>query len=231
MPRRSLVAIAIAVAGLAALPAVSVADGPYEPNETAAMALTPVTAPRIDAGLETPQDEDWYLLHPQGVRQIGVLATLATPCPQSYGTLVVELLDAEGSTYPLAVLRLGSDISSTTAPRTSASATFTSQVGHRYFVHVEQSRCDGVGYSLELAPNGALGTALAPTRECATAATARDRASYKLKRLKAARSRARGARRKALSVKVQLQSQQVTVARATAKTTCTRRALTGRPWE
>jgi hypothetical protein len=228
---RSLLTVATTIAVTVGLPASAVADGPYEPNETAAMTSTPVTAPRIDAGLETPQDVDWYLLHPQGVRQVGLLATLVMPCPRAYGMVVIDVLDAEGSTYPVASLRLGSDVMSSNAPRTTEAATFTSQVGHRYFVKVEQSRCDGIGYSLELAPTDALGTTLAPTAACVAATTAGNRASYKLKRLRAARSRARGARRKALGVKVQLQSQQVAVAKATAKTTCTRRALTGRPWE
>ena len=33
------------------------------------MVAAPLTAPRVDAGLETPQDKDWFVLHPRGVRQ------------------------------------------------------------------------------------------------------------------------------------------------------------------
>src|SRR5205085_1128521 len=139
------------VAAALTWPAAAAADGPYEPNETAAMVTAPATAARIDAALETPQDEDWYLLHPQGVRQLGVLATLATPYRTSYGRISIELLDGEGSSYPIASLGLGYEVS-TSARRTADTLAFTSELGHRYFLHVTQSGCDGSAYSLQLTP-------------------------------------------------------------------------------
>lgn len=193
---------------------------------------SPLVTQRIDAGLETPQDEDWYLLHPQGVRQIGIMATLNTVCRSSYGRVTVDLLDADGSRWPIDSLKLGFDVfGNRSAPRTVDTATFTSQVGHRYFLHVTQSSCDPAAYSLGLVPTGALGTRLAPTKACEAGNAAARRAASKLKQLRASRRRARGARRKALGVRIQLQSQQVAQAAANAKASCRRPALVGYPWE
>lgn len=214
------------------LPAAAAADGPYEPNETAGMVAVPLVTQRVDAGLETPQDEDWYLLHPQGVRQVGVMAMLNTVCRTSYGRVTVDLLDADGPRSPLAALRLGYDpFGAQSAPRTVDTARFTSEVGHRYFLHVTQSSCDPAAYSLGIAPTGALGTRLAPTRACEAGSAAARRAVAKLTRLRASRRRAHGARRKALGAKIQRQSQQVTQTAANAKASCTRQTLAGYPWE
>jgi hypothetical protein len=229
LPRFGVLAAALAAA--VSWPAAASADGPFEPNETAAMATTPLTAPRFDAGLETPQDEDWYLLLPQGVRQIGILATLQTQCSKSYGRISLDLLDAEGSSLPVATLQLGYDIWNARTPKTADTAAFTSVVGHRYLLHVTQSGCDSAGYTLQLAPDGALGTRLAPTKACTDANIVATRARVKLRQLRAARRRARGVRRKALAVRIALQSQQVLTTAAAARGTCTRPPLSGYPWE
>lgn len=229
--RSSVAALTLFLCGVA--PAVALADGPYEPNETAMMATTPVTAPQIDAGIETPQDVDWYLLQPQGVRQVGVLVTLATPCPSSYGYLTVKLIDGEGTPYlPLANLSVGHDYMNPSTARTVDSASFTSQVGHRYFLRVSSnSDCVGATYSIALAPRGALGMMLAPTSECAASRQKAVTARVMLRRYQAARRRARGARRGQLGTKIQLQQQQVTQATADAAGVCTRQPLTGSGWE
>jgi hypothetical protein len=226
-----LVAVLMAIAGVAVLPATSVADGPYEPNETAAMASVPHTAPTMDAGLETPQDQDWYLLYPQGVRQIGVLATVNTLCRASYGSVTMDLLDAEGSRSPVDAIRLGYDPAHSKVAVTAATMSFTSQVGHRYLLHVTQSGCDGVAYSMALAPVGALGTTLMRTKTCTDGIRAERRSKTSLTRLRAARRRAHGVRRKQLGAKIQLQSQQVVRAKADTAASCARTVLTGYPWE
>lgn len=228
--RRTLTAAAV-IAAIALSPAAAAADGPHEPNETAAMATIPVTAPRIDAALETKQDEDWYLLHPQGIRQIGLLATLGAPCGSSYGRVIVDVLDGESARVPFESLQLGYDTRNPKVTATTASTVFTSEIGHRYLVHVTQSSCHGVPYSLSLAPIGALGVKLAPTKECATASRARGRATSKLKQLRTARRRARGKKRKALGTKIQLQTQKVTQAKADEASICARPPLVGYPWE
>jgi hypothetical protein len=195
------------------------------------MVTVPLTVPRVDAALETPQDEDWYLLYPQGVRQIGVLATLKTPCSSSDGTVHIDLLDGDGSTLPIVSLRLGYDFTNSKVPLTTATASFTSEIGHRYLLHVTESSCDGVGYSLALAPTGALGRRIAPTQACDAANVIRRRTSYNLRRLRATRRHAHGARRKKLGAKIQLQSQRLTQARADAARACARVPLTGYLWE
>jgi len=155
------------------------------------MVTSPLLAPRVDAGLETPQDEDWYLLYPQGVRQIGVMATLNTSCRASIGRVTVDLLDADGSRSPIESLQFGYDVlGDRSAPRTVDTARFTSVVGHRYFLHVTQSSCDPAAYSMALAPFGALGTRLAPTDACETGNVAARRAASRLKPLRASRRRA-----------------------------------------
>lgn len=221
----------LAVALCVLLPESAAADGPYEPNETAAMVTAPLTASRIDAGLETPQDVDWYLLYPQGVRQVGLLISLNTPCTPSYGNVYAKIIDAEGSPYvPVALMSLGRDPSNPNAPKTVDTASFTSQVGHRYFIRVSQSSCPGASYSIAIAPTGVLGTKLAPTAECTASRKAATNARVKLHRFQTARRRAHGARRRELTAKIQLQQQQVTQAAAAAAATCTRQAVTGSGW-
>lgn len=213
------------------LPTAASADGPYEPNETAAMVTAPLTAPRVDAGLETPQDVDWYLLYPQGVRQVGVLVTLNAPCAQSFGRVSAKVIDGEASPYSsLGDLSLGYDYANSKAPKTADSTAFTSQVGHRYFIRVSQSSCPGASYSIAIAPAGVLGTKLAPTAECTAGRKAAANARVKLRRFQTARRRAHGARRRALTSKIQLQQQRVTQATAAATAACTRQALTGYGW-
>lgn len=195
------------------------------------MATVPLTAPRIDASLETRLDEDWYLLHPQGIRQVGLLATLGAPCGSSYGRVIVDVLDAESARLPIESLQLGFDTRNPKVTATTARTVFTSEIGHRYFAHVTQASCHGVAYTLSLAPIGALGTKLAPTKQCTTASRARGRATSKLKQLRAARRRARGTKRRTLGSKIQLQAQKVTQARADEASICARPPLVGYPWE
>jgi len=226
------VVLIAATTGVASMPAAAAADGTYEPNETAAMVVAPITAPALDAALETPQDTDWYLLHPQGIRQIGVQATLMTACAKSYGRISIDLHDADApGRLAFAAMALGNDIFNSGTPRLSATTTFTSQVGHRYLLHVTQSGCAGGAYSLSLAPTGALGTRLAPADACKAANATATRARVKLKRLRGARRRARGARRRQLGVKIQLQAQQVAQTRADATAACARPPLVGYPWD
>jgi hypothetical protein len=54
MPHPAVIALTVAIAVATAWPTAASPDGPYEPNETAATATVALTAPRIDAGLETP---------------------------------------------------------------------------------------------------------------------------------------------------------------------------------
>jgi hypothetical protein len=165
------------------------------------------------------------------VRQIGVLATLKTPCASSYGSVHIDLLDGDGSQSPISSLRLGYDFTNGKVSLTTATASFTSEIGHRYLLHVTQSSCDAVAYSLAIAPTGALGRRIAPTQACDAANVIRRRTSYNLTRLRATRRHAHGARRKKLGAKIQLQSQRLTQARADAARACARDPLTGYPWE
>ncbi|UTI63916.1 hypothetical protein NBH00_21555 [Paraconexibacter antarcticus] len=217
---------------ISGLTAVASADGPFEPNETALMIAAPLTAPRVDASLETPQDEDWYLLQPQGVRQVGIIAGLIAGCDKSYGSVTFDLLDPDGGgSLPFASMKVGYSYATPDAPVTIDTASFTSDVGRRYYLHVTQSGCPGARYSFAIAPAGVLGTRLAPTEQCSAARKHAANARVKLKRYQAARKKAQGSRRRELGDKIQLQSQQVAKSAAQAVTTCARRALTGYPWE
>ena len=224
--RSAILAVIVALTGATS----AVADGPYEPNETAATAAGPITTPAIHAAFETPQDADWYVLFPQGVRQIGILATLDSPCPTKYGQIRIALLDAEGSPYsPLGSLTLGLSYATSTQNTVDRLA-FTSQVGHRYLLRVTQSSCTGAAYSIDFAPTGALGTTLLPTAECAQAAGAATQAVRRLAGIHAARRHAHGKRRTSLGVRAQIQQQAVVQAKATQAAVCTRNALTSSGW-
>lgn len=195
------------------------------------MVTMPLTVARVDAGLETPQDVDWYLLYPQGVRQVGVLVTLNTPCPSPYGNVYAKVIDGEGYPFsPLAQMSVGHDFSSPNGTKTVDSTAFTSQVGHRYFIRVSQATCPGATYSISIAPSGVLGAMLAPTAECTAGRKVAANARVKLRRFQSARRRAHGARRRELTSRVQLQQQQVTQATANVAAACTRQALTGYGW-
>src|SRR4051794_841078 len=131
------------------MPATALADGPFEPNETAAMVTAPVTVPSLTAALETPQDVDWYLLRPQGVRQIGILGTLNGTCPSNSGYILASVKDADAiASYEvdLGSVKAGYDYNvegSRDTPKTADQVAFTSKVGHRYLVKVSQSGCQG----------------------------------------------------------------------------------------
>lgn len=212
---------------LAAAPAL--ADGPHEPNETAAMVTSPTTS-SVAAALETPQDVDWYLLLPRGVRQVGVLATLGTACSSPTGQVRVNVFDADGSVLPLDTLVLRRDHASGASGITSDHLRYTSKAGHRYFLRVTQTGCEYATYSISFAPSDVLGTHLDPTAECTDSRRAASKQRAALKRLKVLRRRARGARRRGLQQKVELRAQQVTKAEADAKTACSRKPLSGYPW-
>jgi hypothetical protein len=124
------------------VPAAASADGPFEPNESAPTATGPLTLTKIDAGLETPQDEDWYVLYPGAPRQIGVLGTLNGACSSARGGISVTLLDGEVDPYSALIdsFTLGYDpYESSKGVQTAAQLAFTSIKGHRYFLHVKQS--------------------------------------------------------------------------------------------
>ena len=222
-----LLGLTLLVTFLAA--ACAFADGPYEPNETAATATGPVTDTLLSAALETPQDEDWYLLRPNAPRQIGVLATLKSACPSKIGSLVVHVFDADGSRAPLADLRLGyrGDPEPTLADRMA----FTSIRGHRYYLQVTQSSCMNTPYDLSIEPADALSTSLETTIECARAHGHLKAAKRTLERLRKKLRRSHGAARRLARSQYGIQKQAVTVAKAGAQTTCTRPELTGYPWE
>ncbi len=224
--RSALLAVIVALSGAA----LAVADGPYEPNETAATTAGPITTPTLHAAFETPQDADWYVLFPQGVRQIGILATLDSPCPSPSGQIRIAVLDAEGNPYsPVGSLTLGLSYA-TSMQNTVDRLAFTSQVGHRYLLRVTQSSCTGGAYSIDFAPTGALGTTLLPTAECAQAAGAAKQAVRTLAGIRAARRHAHGKRRTSLVVRAQIQQQAVVQAKATQATVCARNPLTSPGW-
>lgn len=215
---------------LTACGGVASADGPLEPNETVASASAIVTADAVVAALETPQDVDWYRFYVEGDRQVGVLATLDSPCVGAYGTVRVELLDGEqaygGSLGRLIVGRdYGRD-----SVLSAARLAFTSQRGHRYFLKVTQNGCQGAAYSLQLAPADALRSTMEPTSECAAARGVARRTERRLDRLRAAVQRARASRRSALRAKASLFAQQLVGEQAAADATCTRRQLTSYPF-
>lgn len=98
--------LCLLVAGVSAPGAL--ADGPFEPNETAAEAFGPLAGGSFSAALETPQDVDWYRFYAKRHRQVGVLATLDGRCSSKSGSVSVDLWDAEEAHgLPLAYLRLG----------------------------------------------------------------------------------------------------------------------------
>jgi hypothetical protein len=214
---------------LSSISSVALADGPYEPNEAAAQATpAPVS---IAAALETPQDIDWYRFYTKPKRQIGLLATLGGTCRSRTGTITARVYDADGGYgLPLITLTLGYNFAASDQPKTADQASFTSEGGHRYFIQVSQSQCQGVGYSLQLAPTIDLATTLQDTAACQTARGAATAARRKLYALRAAAKKAHGAHRQSLRSRTQLQQQLVTVASATQTSNCTRRALDRYPF-
>lgn len=224
--RSAILAVMVVLTGAT----LAVADGPYEPNETAATAAGPITTSALHAAFETPQDADWYVLFPQGVRQIGILATLDNACPAHYGQIRITVLDAEGNPYsPVGSLTLGLSYA-TSLQNTVDRLAFTSQTGHRYLLRVTQSSCTGGAYSIDFAPTGALGTTLLPTAECAQAVAAAKQAVRTLAGIRAARRHAHGKRRTSLGVRAQIQQQAVVQATATQATVCARNPLTSSGW-
>jgi hypothetical protein len=214
------------------VPALSArADGPFEPNETAATAFGPVTQTVIEGAFETKQDVDWYLLHPKGVRQIGILAVLRSPCSGAYQRITADLWDADSGSraWPMDSLRLGDGLDSQrlTANRTA----FTSVRGHRYLLRVSQTGCEGAAYRLEVGPADALGTALERTDGCRTASAGVKRGRRKATTLKRAARRARGARRKRLRTRYFLQMQEIVVLEGQRDAACARQPLTGYPFD
>jgi len=219
----------LAVLTLSSMSSVALADGPYEPNETAAQA-TP--APSAIAGaLETPQDIDWYRFYAKPKRQVGLLALLNGACSSRVGRISAQVYDADGGYgLPVIDLTLGYNFRDSDHPKTADQASFTSEVGHRYFIAVRQSLCQGVGYTLQLAPTEDLTATLRDTVECQTARGAATAARRKLYGLRAATKKAHGARRRSLGSRAQLQQQQVELTTATQTSTCTRRPLDRYPF-
>lgn len=227
--------LALAVLCLLVAPAAALADGPFEPNETAATATGPLLQSDLGAGLETPQDVDWYVLHLRAPKQVGVLATLAAPCRTSYGRLSVDLLDADvpGFGNDVGSIRLGrSDAAPSGSGQLLAGRTsFTSKRGHRYFLKVTQSGCDSAAYTISLAHTNALTGALEITAECQAAKQAVTRARRKAAGLRKALRRARGTRRTSLRLRHRIAQQAVAVAEGERSSRCTRQDITGYPWE
>src|SRR4051812_34848025 len=121
---------------LAAVPATQAwADGPYEPNESGAQAAGPLLGTTVTAGLETPQDVDWYVVYPKPDRQVGVLATLSADCPNRVGSVSVAVYDADGS-VGLAVVGLRLGYTGAASSQSADNGSFTSLLGHRYLVRV-----------------------------------------------------------------------------------------------
>jgi hypothetical protein len=205
------------------------ADGPYEPNETAAQAAGPLLGATVVAGLETPQDVDWYVIYPKPDRQVGVLATLPGACKSSVGSVRVDMYDGEVS-WGLAVLGLQLGYTGAASPQMADRGSFTSIPGHRYFIKVRQSLCQGTWYSLDVAPSEDLSSVLTDTRDCRRARGSAKAAHVRAGNLRAASKKAHGRRRAELRRRAALQAQVVVVADAAAKTACTRPALTGYPF-
>jgi hypothetical protein len=201
----------------------------FEPNETAANAFGPLLGQTSSAAFETPQDVDWYRFYAKPQRQVGVLATMPSPCARP-GSIRVAVFDADGTVgLPVLVLTLG--YTGAADPVTAANATMTSLRGHRYLIKVTESLCQGVGYTIQLAPAEDLTPTLSDTDACLTARYTATRAQRSLFGLRSAMRRARGTRRAALRRRAQLQQQAVTTARANAQIACTRKPLTGFPYE
>jgi hypothetical protein len=219
----------LAVLSLSSIAGTAFADGPYEPNETAAQAAP--TGASVAGALETPQDVDWYRFYAKPQRQVGLLASLNGTCSSIGGTIIARVYDADAD-YAVAVMSvtLGYEPAPPHSPKTADQATFTSEAGHRYFIQVRQSLCQGVGYTLQLAPTNDLADTLQDTVPCLAAKGAATAARRKLYALRAATKRAHGSRRRSLRSRTALQRQQVVVATATQTSTCTRRALDQYPF-
>jgi hypothetical protein len=226
---RSVACLGLALVVVGFSCAVACADGPFEPNETAAQAFGPLTGQTITAAFETPQDVDWYRFYAKPERQIGLLATMPSPCAIP-GSIRVAVYDADGAVgLPVISLTLG--YTGSTTPATAANDTMTSRRGHRYLVKVTESLCRDVAYTLQVAPAEDLSSTLGDTGACMTARSAASTENRRLADLRSAIKHAHGTRRTALRRRWQLQQQTVTTARASQQVACTRSALTGYPYE
>lgn len=231
---RHRASIVLAVAASLACAAPALADGPFEPNETAATAAAPMVM-SVVAGLETPQDVDWFALYPKRTRQIGVLVKLTSSCGSNTGSVRVDLLDADAG---ILARSIGSgtlgwdpfDSGTLRAPRETVQLRFTSIQGHRYYLKISQSSCAGATYATDLAPAGAFLAAPEATVECTTATAAARRGTRRLASLRSAWRRARAARRAALAARVSLQRQTVQTLRGETKLRCARGPLDGYPF-
>ena len=152
----TLTAVLAALTLATAVPAAR-ADGPYEPNETALGAFGPVTTGLLAGALETPQDEDWFVLYPAADRQVGVLATIKGQCAQDSGNIEIELLDADASSPAMGVARIGHK---NFQPTTSDRVAFTAVRGHRYFLRITQSGCENVPFTPSTGRMGMPGTGI-----------------------------------------------------------------------
>jgi hypothetical protein len=228
---RSLGRLLLTTLALSSFAATARADGPYEPNETAAQVAGSLTGTPITAALETPQDVDWYRFYAKPQSQVGLLATLYGACSSRSGTITVRVYDADGGYgVPVMNLTLGYNYAASDTPKTADQSTFTSEAGHRYFIQVRQSLCPTVGYTLQLAPGNDLTSALQDTVPCATARGAAAAARRKLYALRAASKHAHGSRRRDLRSRAALQEQQVVVTAANMTSRCARRTLYAYPF-
>ncbi|MDX6686988.1 MAG: hypothetical protein QOF86_3116 [Baekduia sp.] len=220
----------LATAALSCASSVASADGPYEPNETAAQVAGSLGGP-VSAALETPQDVDWYRFYAKPQSQLGLLATLNGTCGWRAGTVTARVYDADGGYgLPVISLTLGYNYAAPEALKTADQGTFTSQAGHRYFIQVRQSLCPTVGYSLQMAPTSELTNTLQDTVPCVKARRAAAAARYKLYAVRSASKRAHGARRRDLRSRAELQQQQVAVTTADQTSSCARRPLDQYPF-
>jgi len=127
-------------------------------------------------------------------------------CSSRVGTITARVYDADGGYgLPVIHLTLGYNFEAYDQPKTADQASFTSEGGHRYFIQVSQSLCQGVGYRLQLAPTADLTATLQDTVACQTARGAAIAARRKLHALRAAAKKAHGARRRSLRSRMQLQ--------------------------
>ena len=228
LPKGSLTAVLLLTLGFASQ---ALADGPQEPNETPATAYGPVVSTRLIGALETPQDLDWYVLYPKAARQVGVVLRLTNACPKQYGSLWMQLLDADGSSDHVDEAKVGFDASAPDGTRTADNFVFTSLRGHRYFLRVSQSSCLDGAYDIAISQPDALTGTLEPTAECVKASDEASAARRTATRLRVALRRAHGVRRKRLKTRYALQRQAVVVAESDRTDMCTRKAIrTTYPW-
>jgi hypothetical protein len=207
------------------------ADGPFEPNEMPGEAQGPLVGGALTAAFETPQDVDWFVFYAHHHRQIGVLLTLNGACSSSSGRITATVFDGDLASYSasLGALVVGRDIF-TGEERAASQVALTSQAGHRYYVKIVQSRCEGTPYVLDVAPAANLTQTLEDTAECSAAKADYRRQTKRWYTLRARYRSARGTRRRVLRAQVAIQRQTATVAASTAQTACTRHEVSGYPF-